>query len=99
MDIFNITVVVILAVSLLTVNVLAFIFVPVDTVKWVMDDICNILEEHPEYENMSDEELTQKRVILYLEAQDYYDRGSRLESDGDTIGQYIRIRKEMDERR
>ena len=98
MDIF-ISILPILILSLLAVNLLVFIFVPVDTNKWVMDDFCNILEEHPEYENMSDEELTQKMVILYLEARDYYDRGSRLESDGDTIGQYIRIRKEMDGRK
>ena len=30
---------------------------PVGTHKWVMDDICEMLEEHPEYENMSDEAL------------------------------------------
>ena len=66
---------------------------PVGTHKWVMDDICDMLEEHPEYENMNDEDLMQKRNDLYWEAQGCFDRGNRLESDGDTIERYIEIRK------
>ena len=72
---------------------------PAGTHKWVIDDICDMLEEHPEYENMTDEDLMQKRNNLYWEAQGCFDRGNRLESDGDTIEQYIKIRKEMVERR
>lgn len=72
---------------------------PAGTRKWVIDDICDMLEEHPEYENMSDEDLVKKRNDLYWEAQGCFDKGNRLESDGDTIEKYIEIRKEMDGRR
>lgn len=72
---------------------------PVGTHKWVMDAINDMLEEHPEYENMSDEDLIKKRNELYWEAQGCFDRGNLLESDGDTIERYIKIRKEMVERR
>ena len=68
---------------------------PIGTHKWVQEDICDMLEEHPEYENMSDEELMQKRNDLYWEAQGCFDRGNLLESDGDTIERYIKIRKEV----
>ena len=72
---------------------------PVGTHKWVMDDICDMLEEHPEYETMNDEDLMQKRNDLYWEAQGCFDRGNRLESDGDTIERYVKIRKELVERK
>lgn len=72
---------------------------PVGTYKWVMYDICDMLEEHPEYETMNDEDLMQKRNDLYWEAQGCFDRGNRLESDGDTIERYVKIRKEMVGRR
>ena len=72
---------------------------PVGTHQWVKEDIRDMLEEHPEYENMSDEELMQKRNDLYWEAQGCFDRGNLLESDGDTIERYIKIRKEMVGRR
>ena len=68
---------------------------PVGTPKWVIDDIHDMLEEHPEYENMRDEDLVQKRNDLYWEAQGCFDRGNRLESNGDTIEKYIDIRKKM----
>ena len=68
---------------------------PIGTHKWVIDDICDMLEEHPEYENMNDGELLQKRNDLYWEAQHCFDRGNRLESDGDTIERYVKLRKEM----
>ena len=71
---------------------------PAGTHKWVMDDISDMLEEHPEYENMNDEELMQKRNDLYWQAQGCFDRGNRLESDGDTIERYIEIRKAMIEK-
>lgn len=68
---------------------------PAGTPKWVIDDIYDMLEEHPEYENMRDEDLVQKRNDLYWEAQGCFDRGNRLESNGDTIEKYIEIRKKM----
>ena len=71
---------------------------PIGTHKWVIDDIHDMLEEHSEYENMSDEDLIKKRNDLYWEAQGCFDRGNRLESDGDTIERYVKIRKEMAER-
>lgn len=70
-----------------------------DTHKWVKEDIHNMLEEHPEYENMSDEELIKKRNDLYWEAQGCFDRGYLLENEGDTIVHYVEIRKKMVERR
>lgn len=68
---------------------------PENTHKWVMEAICDMLEEHPEYETMNDEDLMQKRNDLYWEAQGCFDRGNCLESDGDTIERYVKIRKEM----
>lgn len=66
---------------------------PVGMHKWQMDDIMEMLEEHPEYESMSDEELKKKIQELYWEASGCFDRGSRLENDADTIEQYLKIRR------
>ena len=68
---------------------------PLGTHKWVIESIRDMLEEHPEYENMNDEDLIKKRNDLYWKAQGCFDRGNLLESDGDTIERYIKIRKEM----
>ena len=72
---------------------------PAGTHRWVMDDICDMLEEHPEYENMNDDDLMQKSNDLYWEAQGCFDRGNRLERDGNTIERYVKIRKEMVEKK
>jgi hypothetical protein len=72
---------------------------PAGTHRWIMDDIHDMLEAHPEYENMSDEDLNKKKNDLYWEAQGCFDRGNRLESDGDTIERYIDIRKKIAERK
>ena len=68
---------------------------PIGTHKLVMDDISDMLKEHPEYQNMNDEDLMQRRNDLYWEAQGCFDKGNRLENDGDTIERYVKIRKEM----
>ena len=69
---------------------------PIGIHKWQMDDIIEMLEEHPEYESMNNEELKKKIQDLYWEALGLFDRANRLESDADTIEQYIKIRKKGD---
>lgn len=69
---------------------------PVGMHKWQMDDIMEMLEKHPEYESMNDEELEEKIQDLYWEASGLFDQANRLESDADIIEQYIKIRKKGD---
>lgn len=64
--------------------------------KWQIDDIMEMLEEHPEYKSMSDEELKKKIQELYWEASGLFDQANRLESNADTIERYIKIRKKSD---
>lgn len=69
---------------------------PVGMHRWQMDDIIEMLEEHPEYESISDEELKKKIQELYWEASGLFDQANRLESDADTIERYIEIRKKSE---
>ena len=64
--------------------------------KWQIDDIMEMLEEHPEYKSMSDEELKKKIQELYWEASSLFDQANRVESDANTIERYIKIRKKSD---
>ena len=70
---------------------------PVGTHRWQIEDICNMLEEHPEYETMSDEELKKKANELWWEASGYFDKANLIESDADTIELFIKIRKQAQE--
>lgn len=65
---------------------------PAGTHIWKIEEVMEMLEEHPEYESMSDAELKQKASNLYWEASGLFDKGNRLEADADTIEFYVQIR-------
>lgn len=65
---------------------------PAGTHIWKIEEVMEMLEEHPEYESMSDAELKQKVSNLYWEASNLFDKGNRLEADADTIEFYVQIR-------
>lgn len=58
--------------------------------KWQREDLEDLLEEFPEIENMTTDELNQKHNALYLEAAGLIDRANSLESKADTIKTYIK---------
>lgn len=72
-------------------NMLQF---PIGMHKWQVNNIMEMLEEHPEYELMTDEELKKKINELYWKALNLLDKANKLEADVDTIKRYIKIRKE-----
>lgn len=67
---------------------------PIGMHKWQVNNIMEMLEEHPEYELMTDEELKKKINELYWKALNLLDKANKLEADVDTIKRYIKIRKE-----
>lgn len=52
---------------------------------YVKDDLVNLLEEYPDLFEMSEGELIALHYEMYREAAHLFDRGNRLESDGDAI--------------
>jgi hypothetical protein len=58
--------------------------------EWQREDLEDLLEEFPEIENMTTDELNQKYNDLYWEAAGLTDRANRLESKADTIKLYIK---------
>jgi hypothetical protein len=61
---------------------------------WALEDIRELLEEHPEYKNMSDKELIKEYNNLYWEARGLFDEVNAIESKADTIQKYIEWRKD-----
>jgi len=58
--------------------------------KWQREDLEDLLEEFPEIESMTTDELNQKHNDLYWEAAGLIDRANLLESKADTIKLYIK---------
>ena len=58
---------------------------------WVLEDIHELLEEYPEYKNMSDAELRKEKANLL---DDLFIAVSEMQSKADTIYRYIEWRKE-----
>lgn len=58
--------------------------------KWQREDIEDLLEELPEIENMTIDELNKKHNDLYLEAAGLINTANSLESKADTIKTYIK---------
>lgn len=61
---------------------------------WVLGNIRELLEEHPEYKNMSDAELRKEKANLFIEAKDLFNAVNEIQSKADTIYRYIKWRKE-----
>jgi len=63
--------------------------------RWQREDLEDLLEEFPEIETMTIEELRKKYHKLYWEAAAMFEKASSLESKADTIELYIKYcRKE-----
>ncbi len=60
--------------------------------KWQKQDIEDLLEEHPELVDMSDEELVIFSRKLYWEAQSLYDRVNYLENYAENVILYMQTR-------
>ena len=61
---------------------------------WVLGNIRELLEEHPEYKNMSDAELRKEKTNLIMEAEHLFIDANEIQSKADTIYRYIEWRKE-----
>ena len=61
---------------------------------WVLESIRELLEEHPEYKNMSDAELRKEEANLLMEADDLLITINEIQDRADTIYRYIKWRKE-----
>lgn len=61
---------------------------------WALENIRELLEEHPEYKNMSDAELRKEKANLFMEAKDLFDAVNKIQSKADAIYRYIEWRKE-----
>ena len=61
---------------------------------WVLANIRELLEEHPEYKNMSDAELRKEKANLFIEAKDLFIAVNEIQSKADAIYRYIEWRKE-----
>ena len=66
-------------------------FSELDLELWQEEDLEDIFEEYPELENMNIEEMEKFAKKLYWEARGYIDTANRLESEADTIREYIRL--------
>lgn len=53
-----------------------------------------MLEEHPEYKNMSDAELSKECANMFMEAKALFNAVNEIQSKADTIKRYIEWRKE-----
>lgn len=60
--------------------------------NWQKEDIEDLLEEHPELADMTDEELVVFSRKLYWKAQSLYDEVNRLESKAETVTLYMQTR-------
>lgn len=61
---------------------------------WALENIRELLEEHPEYKNMSDAELRKEKANLFMEAKVLFNTVNEIQSKADTIERYIEWRKE-----
>jgi len=60
---------------------------------WEEDDLEDLIEEHPEVENMTAEELEKFAQSLYWEAQHLIDRANSIENTADIVRKYKEIMK------
>lgn len=63
---------------------------------WVLESIHELLEEHPEYKNMSDAELRKEEANLLMEADDLLIAINEIQDKAHTIYRYVKWRKEND---
>lgn len=61
--------------------------------QWQIESIKDLLEEFPEIESMTTDELNQKYNDMYLEAASLIERANHLESKADAIKTYIKYFK------
>lgn len=61
---------------------------------WQMEDLLDLLEENPEVEQMTLEQLKALEQDLYREASWKFDEGNRLENKAMTIALLYALRKE-----